>query len=26
MQGSGIAFYVSSIHSRTMYVVPMERA
>jgi len=24
--GSGIALYVSYIHSRTMYVVPMERA
>ena len=26
MQGSGIAFNVSYIHSRTMYVVPIERA
>ena len=26
IQGSGIAFYVSSIHSITMYVVPLERA
>ena len=25
IQSSGIAFYVIYVHSRTMYVVPMER-